>query len=484
MKIDMVMPKLGESIAEATVIKWLKQPGDSVEEDGIVLEISTDKVDSEIPSPETGFLSKILVQEGDTVEVGTVIAEIVTEESELNGDNGEAAVLTDATSPQVREEKSIELNEASETAVEEAEESHEVAVEKEVRETAAADVEEETGRRFYSPLVRSIARKEGVSIEDLDKISGTGAGGRVTKTDLLSFIDSGSSVGIEVVEEVEEIKEVVLTEPEAPKEEKVVEVEEPVKSTPKPVDEIVVSKEEPLEEKIVTSSSDEIVPMDRMRKAIAEHMVNSVKTSPHVFIISEVDMKNIVDFREDVKNAFLKREKFKLTYTPFIVRAVSRALKEFPYMNASVDGDNIILKNAINVGIAVALDKGLIVPVVKNADDLDLLQTARVVNELSTNARTKKLMPDDVQGGTFSVTNMGVFGSLAGFPIINQPQVGILGVGAIKKQAVVIDDAITIRPIMYLTIGFDHRIVDGADGAKFLDRVSTILSDFDPMTGI
>jgi len=479
MKIDMVMPKLGESIAEATVIKWLKQPGDKVEEDGVVLEISTDKVDSEIPSPGTGYLSKILAQEGETVEVGTVIAEIVTEESELDGGNGEAPVLAEEQPA----DSADDTGEEGETATEEVAEESEVVVEEEVVTTSAAD-EEESGGRFYSPLVRSIARKEGVSVEDLDKITGSGAGGRVTKTDLLSYIESGSGAVVEAVKEVEEIKEEVLSDREVAKEDEIVEVEELVKSTPKPVDEIVVTKKEPAMEKTESGADDEVVPMDRMRKAIAEHMLNSVKTSPHVFIISEVDMKNIVDFREDVKNAFLKREKFKLTYTPFIVRAVARALKEYPYLNASVDGDNIILKKAINVGIAVALEKGLIVPVVKNADDLDLLQTARAVNELSTNARTKKLMPDDVQGGTFSVTNMGVFGSLAGFPIINQPQVGILGVGTIKKQAVVIDDAITIRPVMQLTIGIDHRIVDGADGAKYLERVSKILSEFDPLIGI
>ena len=478
MKIDMVMPKLGESIAEATVIKWLKQPGDKVEEDAVVLEISTDKVDSEIPSPGTGYLSKILAQEGETVEVGTVIAEIVTEESELGGGDGEAPELTEEQSA----DSADETGEEGEASIDAA--TEEVAEESEVVAASATDEEEKSGGRFYSPLVRSIARKEGVSVEELDKITGTGAGGRVTKSDLLSYIESGSSAVVEAVKEVEEIKEEVLTEPEAAREDEFVEVEEPLKSTPKPVDEIVVTEKEPAAEKMDTSVDDEVVPMDRMRKAIAEHMLNSVKTSPHVFIISEVDMKNIVDFREDVKNAFLKREKFKLTYTPFIVRAVARALKEFPYLNASVDGDNIILKKSINVGIAVALEKGLIVPVVNNADDLDLLQTARVVNELSTKARTKKLMPDDVQGGTFSVTNMGVFGSLAGFPIINQPQVGILGVGAIKKQAVVINDAITIRPVMQLTIGFDHRIVDGSDGAKYLERVSKILSEFDPLIGI
>ncbi len=457
MKIDMVMPKLGESIAEATVIKWLKQPGDAVEADGVVLEISTDKVDSEIPSTNSGYLSKILVQEGETVEVGTVIAEIVTDQSELEGgsDTGE----TQASAPPA--------------------ESVDTAEEKQPEPAAPVEepiAEESSEGRFYSPLVRSIARKEGISIEQLDSITGSGAGGRVTKNDLMNYLESvqegaakPAAVGVESTTEAtvkpRPVEPVYEPAAEAAPEPEPVAAEEPVAVSP-------------------VSEDEEIIPMDRMRKAIAEHMVSSVKTSPHVFIFTSVDMKNIVDFRDDVKNAFFKKESFKLTYTPFIVRAVARALKEFPYLNASVNGDNIVLKKAINIGIAVALEKGLIVPVLKNADKLDLLETARAVNTLSTNARTKKLMPDDVQGGTFSVTNMGVFGSLAGFPIINQPQVGILGVGAIDKQAVVVDDAITIRPIMYLTIGFDHRIVDGADGAKFLERVSSILSEFDPMTGI
>jgi len=290
MKIDMVMPKLGESIAEATVIKWLKQPGDKVEEDDVVLEISTDKVDSEIPSPGTGYLSKIITQEGETVEVGTVIAEIVTEESELGGGDGEASLLTDEQPAGSGEE----TEEAVETAAEEIVEESEVVVEKEVVATLATDEQEESDGRFYSPLVRSIARKEGVSVAELDKITGTGAGGRVTKTDLLGYIESGSSAGVEAVEEVEEIKEEVLTAPAAAKEDEPVEIEKPVETAPKPVDEIVVSKKEPAAAKMETSADDEVVPMDRMRKAIAEHMLNSVKTSPHVFIISEVDMKNSV----------------------------------------------------------------------------------------------------------------------------------------------------------------------------------------------
>ena len=338
-------------------------------------------------------------------------------------------------------------------------------------EAAPEDIGSEEGKsdKFYSPLVRSIARKEGVAIEDLDNVEGTGAGGRVTKNDLLTFIDSlrkepAAKVEAAPVESEEKVVEVTESEPV---------IEEPVQK----------KEEKPLAV-AASSAGDEIIPMDRMRKAIADHMVQSIKTSPHVFIISKIDMKSIVDFRSSVKKSFFKKENFNLTFTPFIVRAIARALKEFPYLNASVDGDNMILKKSINVGVAVALEKGLIVPVVRNANKLDLLGTAREINDLSTKARDKKLLPDDVQAGTFTVTNMGVFGSMAGFPIINQPQVAILGVGTIEKQPVVMNDAITIRPIMYLTIGFDHRVVDGADGAKFLERVASILSDFDPLTGI
>ena len=453
MKIEMVMPKLGESIAEATVITWLKKPGDEIKVDEIVLEISTDKVDSEIPSPNSGYLSKILVQDGETVEVGTVIAEIVTEKSELGDGAAESEVSAGDESSSA---------EAVETAVVSSEEPEKAAPDDSVSEEGKSD-------RFYSPLVRSIARKEGIAIEDLDNVKGTGAGGRVTKNDLLTYLDSAREEPVVEIEVVPAEAKEEVTEVEMP--EKVIEV--PVQS---------------IEEKpaaVATSSDDdEIIPMDRMRKAIADHMVLSVKTSPHVYALSKVDMKSIVDFRTSVKKSFFKKENFNLTFTPFIVRAIARALKEFPYLNASVDGDNIILKKSINVGVAVALDKGLIVPVVRNADKLDLLETAREVNDLSTRARDKKLLPDDVQGGTFSVTNMGVFGSMAGFPIINQPQVAILAVGAIEKQPVVVNDAITIRPIMYLSIGFDHRAVDGADGAKFLERVASILSDFDPLTGI
>ena len=453
MKIEMVMPKLGESIAEATVIQWLKKPGDEVAVDEVVLEISTDKVDSEIPSPNSGYLSKILVQDGETVEVGTVIAELVTEKSELGGDGAEPGDSSDdeKSSDSVVETKAVSSEEPVEAAPE------------------IAGSEERKSDRFYSPLVRSIARKEGVAIEDLDNVEGTGAGGRVTKNDLLAFIDS--------------LRDEPVVEVEAAPVESEARVAEVTEAEPV-IEEPAQKKEEKPLAVAASSADDEVIPMDRMRKAIADHMVRSIKTSPHVFIISKVDMKNIVEFRSSVKKSFFKKENFNLTFTPFIVRAIARALKEFPYLNASVDGDNIILKKSINVGVAVALEKGLIVPVVRNADKLDLLSTAREVNELSTKARDKKLLPDDVQGGTFSVTNMGVFGSMAGFPIINQPQVAILGVGTIEKQPVVVNDAITIRPIMYLTIGFDHRVVDGADGAKFLERVASILSDFDPLIGI
>jgi len=342
MKVDMVMPKLGESIAEATVIQWLKKVGDAVKADEVVLEISTDKVDSEIPSPNAGFLSKILVQDGETVEVGTVIAELVTEKAEL-GDGGAAAAP-------ITEKPSTDTEQVAEVKVESVvvEETEKVVV----AEKSGSD--NGKGDRFYSPLVRSIARKEGIAIEDLAKVAGTGAGGRVTKNDLLTYLESkGGKPVIEAAADEQpvaaDVKEVVPA------------AEEPAKITKEAPPTVAASL-----------ADDEVIPMDRMRKAIAKHMVQSVKTSPHVFIISKVDMKNIVDFRTSVKKSFTKKENFNLTYTPFIVRAVARALKEFPYLNASVDGDNIILKKSINVGVAVALEKGLIVPVVRNFEHIYL----------------------------------------------------------------------------------------------------------------
>lgn len=421
MKVEVIMPKMGESLQEGTILKWHKKPGDRVQKDEILLEISTDKVDTEIPSPASGILTEILYKENETVAVGTVIAYIETE------------AVTETT-PKFVDVKPVEKVEEIKV------------VEKEIESPVLEEIPARA-KRFYSPVVREIAKREGISIEELEKIPGTGHGGRLTKNDLLNYIETRKKkVEVKPIE-FEEIK---------------IEEAKPV-SYP--------------EGKV------EIIEMSHVLKAMAEHMVRSVRTSPHVSAISECDMTEIMAFIEKNSDEFQKREGFKLTLTPFIADAVVRALKDFPMINSSVDGDKIIIKKFINLGIAVATDYGLIVPVVKNADEKNFIGLARAINDIVTRARAKKLTPDDVQGGTFSITNYGVFGNIIGTPIINQPQVAILGVGAVKKRPVVItrndEDFIAIRSISFLTLTFDHRIIDGALGGRFLERVVYYLENFD-----
>lgn len=422
MKVEVIMPKMGESLQEGTILKWHKKPGDRVHKDEILLEISTDKVDTEIPSPASGILTEILYKENETVAVGTVIAYIETE------------AIAETTAKVVGVEP-------VEKAVEEIK-----ITEKKVESSVLEEIPVRT-KRFYSPVVREIAKREGISIEELEKIPGTGHGGRLTKNDLLNYIETKKKKAEVKPIEFEEIK---------------IEEAKPV-SYP--------------EGKV------EIIEMTHVLKAMAEHMVRSVRTSPHVSAISECDMTEIIKFIEKNSDEFQKREGFKLTLTPFIADAVVRALKDFPMINSSVDGDKIIIKKFINLGIAVATDYGLIVPVVKNADEKNFVGLARAINDIVTRARAKKLTPDDVQGGTFSITNYGVFGNIIGTPIINQPQVAILGVGAVKKRPVVInkdgEDFIAIRSISFLTLTFDHRIIDGALGGRFLERVVYYLENFD-----
>lgn len=419
------MPKMGESITEGTVIKWLKKVGEPVEKDEIILEISTDKVDSEIPSPVAGKISDFLVNEGDTVEVGTVIAKIETEQDD---------------SEQKEEIKETDDSEAKSDTKEDKPEKTEVS---ETPENSEKSSEEST--RFYSPVVLSIARNEKISSEELDKIPGTGINGRVTKNDVLGYLKA------------KEKKQPIAETVSAPSE--------------------PLSDEESFEgERIVTE------PMDHIRKKIAEHMVKTVQTSPHVGLFTEVDMSNIYNLREKNKTSFKKREGINLTYLPFISEMVVKALKEFPYVNSSIDGENILVKHFVNLGIAVATEQGLIVPVIKNADTLNLTGISRAINDVATRARSKKLTPDDISGGTFSISNFGVYGTTIGFPLINQPQLAILGIGALKKRAVVINDAIAIRPMMNISITFDHRLIDGELGAKFLQRVAQLLTDYDPNT--
>ncbi len=447
MSVEMVMPRMGESITEGTILKWLKKEGDPVERDEIILEISTDKVDSEIPSPTSGVLKKILAQEGETVEVGMVIAEIA----------GEGEAVEAPAEPAVAENGKSAEPEPAPAAAEQPAPAAPVAAPEPVAVAAeqpapAADGE----KRFYSPVVRKIAAEEGVSEQELATIPGSGASGRVTKKDILAWLENRGK-----------------QQPAAPA--------MPAQPAAQPAPSGGSMPAMPAQPAAPAFSGEtRVVEMDTMRKAIAEHMVRSVQTSPHVYSISEADMTHIVAYREAVKDEFFKREGFKLTYQPFFMYAVAKALREYPDINVSVEGTKIIYKGNINIGMAVALDAGLIVPVAKNADMLNLLGMARMVNDLATRARTRKLKPDEVQEGTFTITNLGAFGNLYGTPIINQPQAAILGVGAIKKRVMVIDNSIAIRDMVYLSLGYDHRIIDGALGGRFLQAVVRNLETMNP----
>jgi len=426
MRVEVIMPKMGESLQEGTILKWHKKPGDKVQKDEILLEISTDKVDTEIPSPASGILAEILYKENETVAVGTIIAYIETGGSAVFETGEGKGVETKAEEKVVFEEKPY---------------------------TGVEEIPART-KRFYSPVVREIAKREGISIEELEKIPGTGHGGRLTKNDLLNYIEMKKRK-VEVKPKFEPVKE---------------------------IEEVKLPEVKPVEE-VYPEGKVEVIEMSHVVKAMAEHMVRSVRTSPHVSAISECDMTQIISFIERNADEFQKREGFKLTLTPFIADAVVKSLKEFPLINSSVQGDKIIVKKYINLGIAVATDYGLIVPVVKNADEKNFIGLARAINDIVMRARNKKLTPDDIQGGTFSITNYGVFGNIIGTPIINQPQVAILGVGAVKKRPVVLtkngEDFIAIRSIAFLTLSFDHRIIDGALGGRFLERVVYYLENFD-----
>lgn len=429
-RFELKLPKMGESVAEATITNWLKQVGDKIEADEAVLEIATDKVDSEVPSEVSGVLVEQLFQVNDLVQVGQTIAIIETE----GGAVTESVVANAIPEEAVAIEKSIELT----------------------KETVLAPVDFTESDKFLSPLVKNIAKEEGVSIPELQTISGTGKEGRITKADILEYIKNrgnqpkGTSAASLMVDTI------------APA------------VTP------IAAKAAP----VSVNGGDEIVEMDRMRKLISGYMVASVQTSAHVQSFIEVDVTNIVKWREKVKSAFEKREGEKLTFTPIMMEAVAKALKDFPGMNISVDGDFIIKKKNINLGMAAALPNGnLIVPVIKNADQLNLVGMAKAVNDLGNRAKAGKLKPDDTQGGTYTVTNVGTFGSVFGTPIINQPQVGILALGAIRKVPAVIEtpegDFIGIRQKMFLSHSYDHRVVDGALGGSFVKRVAEYLEAFD-----
>jgi pyruvate dehydrogenase E2 component (dihydrolipoamide acetyltransferase) len=426
MPTNVVMPQMGESIAEGTIVRWIKKVGDQVDRDEPLFEISTDKVDAEIPSPAAGVLLDIQVKEGETVAVNSVVAVI--------GAANEAKAAAPAAAPsgnggQVTRAEQAELPERARAEPREPEEP--------LGSEEPAISSEELRRQKSSPLVRRIAREHDV---DIRLIKGTGLSGRVTKTDILGFIQSGGAAS-------------GASAPAA---------------KPSPAPGPVYRPGERVE----------IVPMSVMRKKIAEHMVLSSHTSPHVYSVYEVNFGRVAALRGQ-KKAQYEASGAKLTYTAFIAKVIVDALRQFPVVNSSIDGDNIVYKKDINLGIAVALENGLIVPVIKNADEKNLLGLSRAIDDVGNRARLKKLNPDEVQGGTFTITNPGIFGALYGLPLINQPQVAILGVGGIEKRAVVIDDAIAIRPVCHITLGYDHRLVDGADAGRFLSYVKERLEKFD-----
>jgi 2-oxoglutarate dehydrogenase E2 component (dihydrolipoamide succinyltransferase) len=447
--VDLVMPKLGESIIEATILKWLKKPGDTVKLDETVLEIATDKVDSEVPSTASGVIHEILYNVNDVVPIGKVIARISTEAN---------ATVTASPAPIVSEPIKATVTEEPATQA--------VVVET-VKKTEYNPASASTQlNRFYSPLVLNIAASEGVSMVELENIPGTGNEGRVSKKDILQYVSQRKNNPRLA------FKQEVPTVSQAPSEMM-----------------IPLSQVEP--EKATTQAlgtytgNVEVIEMDRMRKLIADHMVRSKHTSPHVTSFTEADVTNLVLWREKVKKEFEKRENTKITFTPLFIEAIVKCIKKFPLINSSLDGNNIIVKKDINIGMATALPSGnLIVPVIKNADQFNTVGLAKQVNLLAENARNGKLKADDTTGGTFTLTNVGTFGSLMGTPIINQPQVAIIAVGAIKKKPVVVEtpagDSIAIRHMMYLSMSYDHRIVDGSLGATFLTAVAKELESFDP----
>ena len=426
-RFELKLPRMGESIAEATITNWLKQVGDKIEADEAVLEVATDKVDSEVPSEVSGVLVEQLFSKNDLVEVGQTIAIIETE-----GEDVVEEKIEETIAPEIIEEVTKNIEIAKET----------IRIPESIKSTGS--------EKFFSPLVKNIAATEGISLSELEQIPGTGSEGRVTKNDILEYLKTRTLKPTETEIVKDEIV-AVLPNSAAP---------------------------------VSVSGGDEIIEMDRMRKLIAGYMLSSQQTSAHVYSFIEVDVTNMVKWRDKHKNEFEKREGEKLTFTPIFMEAVAKALKDFPGMNISIDGDYIVKKKNINLGMAAALPNGnLIVPVIKNADQLNLVGMAKAVNDLGNRAKLGKLKPDETKGGTYTVTNVGSFGSVFGTPILNQPEVGILALGAIRKVPAVIEtpegDFIGIRQKMFLTHGYDHRIIDGALGGMFVKRVTEYLESFD-----
>ncbi|GAA4309600.1 dihydrolipoamide acetyltransferase family protein [Mucilaginibacter gynuensis] len=464
---------MGESVAEATIIKWVKSPGDFIEADDTVVEIATDKVDSEVPSPVSGKLVELLFQQDDVVQVGDTIAIIETEGADepsndyqqqpeqinnnYTNDTAYQAPVVETTQPVITQQFEPEVNIPGTELLT----PPPVAAPQNFKDTA----------RFYSPLVKSIAATEGIGLAELDSIPGNGADGRLTKDDLIAYINSGRRT-----QTVYEAPQQETAQPVTP----VAEFNPPVTPPPAPVS-IPLPTPAPA---VSVSGGDEIIEMDRMRKLIADHMVMSVQTSPHVTSFVEADVTNLVQWRDRIKGKFEKRENEKITFTPIFIEAVVKAIKDFPMINISVNGNQIIKKRDINISMATALPSGnLIVPVIKKADGLNLVGITKAVNDLAARARANKLQPDDIKDGTFTITNVGSFGNVMGTPIINQPQVAILAVGTIKKKPAVIEtpqgDTIGIRQMMFLSLSYDHRVVDGMLGGSFVRRVADYLENWD-----
>ncbi|MEN0004912.1 MAG: dihydrolipoamide acetyltransferase family protein [Bacteroidota bacterium] len=446
-QVELIMPKMGESIMEATILNWVKKVGDSVDVDETILEIATDKVDSEVPSPSAGVITEIRFQENDVVPIGEVIAIIATEgeEAPQASPSIAAPATAEPTNPANGHAVATETMPAVATAT----------LEAPVSKTGSSG-------RFYSPLVRNIAKKEHIGASELDQVPGTGLDGRVTKKDILAYIEQRSNSAN------------ISTAPVAP-----APIVQPVPPQP-------VAVTQPAAPSVPASANGnvEIIEMDRMRKLIAEHMVRSKQTSPHVTSFVEVDVTDIVNWRNRIKKQFQEKHGEKITFTPIFIEAVVKAIQDYPMINISVDGNNLVRKKDINIGMAAALPSGnLIVPVIKKADHLSLLGLTKAVNDLAGRARANKLKPEEIQGGTFTLTNVGTFGNVMGTPIINQPQVAILATGAIRKKPAVVEtefgDLIAVRHMMFLSLSYDHRVVDGALGGSFLRKIGDYLEQFD-----
>ncbi len=489
-KYQLLLPRMGESVAEATIVKWVKKPGDYINADDTVIEIATDKVDSEVPSPVSGRLVEQLCKEDDVVQVGDVVAIIETDEPEAKPEPKSEPAPQPVAQPPVVPQQPLTPPPAPEAAIPGTELLGD-------RPQSAGTFNEtfKNSARFYSPLVKHIATQENISVQELDSIPGTGAEGRLTKDDLLKYVQikqkGGAQPAAQSPAPVAAAAPTPVTAPQpvieqsAPVQQPVTQQTPPVQQpTPQPQQTVQDAAPKSVAASATMAQGDEIIEMDRMRRLIADHMVMSKQTSPHVTSFVEADVTGLVMWREKVKNDFEKREGEKITFTPIFIEAIVKAIKDFPMINISVNGTQIIKRSAINISMATVLPNGnLIVPVIKKADELSLIGLTKSVNDLAKRSRAGKLQPDDVKDGTFTFTNIGSFGNIMGVPIINQPQVAILAVGVIKKKPAVIEteegDVIAVRHMMYMSMSYDHRVVDGALGGMFLRRVADHLENWD-----